>query len=228
MPCAAITNTLPTARSSVPSGRLTVSDADPAIGAHLDVRHDRLGHDLRARALRLRDVRGRVVLRLHRTNRNAAAAAATRGPVVVALGVSGLRCRLRPCTACPPAPRRFADRRSSSGIGGSGYGWLRGALQVGVRIAGDAKLALGFAVPRLEIVVRDRPVDTDAESRAQPEIIRHEPQRRAQPVPRRAADQSQIRAREFVGAVLQIVVIGDRRSPDAARTAYPDTGTPGS
>ena len=57
---------------------------DAAIGADIDVRHDRLGHDLRAGPLRLGDVCRRVVLRLHRTNRNAAAAAATRGPVVVA------------------------------------------------------------------------------------------------------------------------------------------------
>ena len=91
MPCAAITNTLPAARSSRAVGTRDRQRADAAVGATSTRETIASAHDLRARALRLGDVRGRVVLRLHRTDRNAAAAAATRRPVVVALRVSGLR-----------------------------------------------------------------------------------------------------------------------------------------
>ena len=227
MPCAAITNTLPVARSSLPSGRLTMTAADAAVGADLDARDDGVGHQLRAGTFRLRDVRGGVVLRLDGTDRNAAAAAAARRAIVVALRVPRLRRRLH-------RVRRARQRRGRPLIGVAERDRrqrIRLAarrVEIGLRIAGDAELALGFAVPRFEIVVRDRPVDADAESRAQPEIVRHETQRRA-----RASATSCRRPVEDTRCRTCRGRPGDSsdrgcRSPDAARTACPGTDTPGS
>src|SRR6185436_20912589 len=109
------------------------------------------------------------------------------GAVVVALRVARLGRRLhrirRTRERCGDALIEMAQRD----------GWQRIRLasrriEIRLRIAGDAKLTLRLAVPGLQIVVRDRPVEADTESRTQPEIVGHEPQRRTQPVPRRAAD----------------------------------------
>ena len=55
-----------------------------------------------------------------------------------------------------------------------------------------------LSVERLDIVVRDRPVDALSVERLQPEVVRHQPQAGPEPMPGRAAHHLDIGARELV------------------------------
>src|SRR5699024_7943106 len=87
-------------------------------------------------------------------------------------------------------------------------------------IAGDAQLVFRLDVPRLDIVVADRPVGTDAEAALHLEIGREQSRARSEPVPGRTADAALIVATELVLASLYIVVIeiGRRRLRRPLRT----------
>jgi hypothetical protein len=147
-----------------------------------------------------------VVLCLDRANRDARGAAATGGSILVSLRITRLRSGLH-------AIAKFGDRRRHTLIQicqrDAGQ-WIRPAarcIELGFRIARDAKFLFGFAVPRLQIVVRDRPIDAHPKRRAQPKIVGHKPERGAEPVPRRAANLSQVGSLELVWTILQVVDI---------------------
>ena len=190
---------------------------DATVGADLDGGGDRLIEELGPGALGLRDMHRRVVLRLHGTDGNAAAAAAARGPALVRARIPRLWRRLR-------GEARSAQRRRHPPIqiahrnGRQRIGLASRRVEVGSGITGDAQLAFRFAVPRLEIVVGNRPIDADAESGSQSEIIGHKPQRRPEPMPRRAAHLSQVRAVETIRSVLQVVRDPVDRFADAEQT----------
>jgi len=105
---------------------------DPAVFADFHVRHDGLGHELGAGPLSLRDMGRRVVLGLDGADRNAAAAAAASGPIVVALRVTGLRRRLhgvgRGRGGCGDASIGIAERDGGQRI--------RLATQIGSQLRG--------------------------------------------------------------------------------------------
>ena len=87
-------------------------------------------------------------------------------------------------------------------------------------VGGDAERGLGLAVPGLEVVVGQRPVDADAVARAQREVLRQHPQRDAEPVQRRAAGAARVGRpvclrpllHEIAGAMREIGAVGLRRA----------------
>ena len=165
-----------------------------------------LRHQPRAGRFGARNVHRRVVLRLDRADRNAAVVAAARRAIVAHDRIASLRRRAH-----------FVGRSRERGgdllveirhrdLGHRVRARARRA-QVLRRIARHADLVFRLRVPRLERRVVDRPIDATPECRREPEVVRHEPQAGAEPVPRRAADLPQVRAREFLRTRLQVVAV---------------------
>ncbi len=150
------------------------------------------------------DVNGGVVLRLYRADGNAAPTAAAGRPIVVRRRVACLRSRHHH-EARRGQRGRHARIEVARGNGRERI-WLA-SVRAEIRgpIPCDAERPLRVAIPRLEVVVADRPIHSHAKARSQPEVVGHHPQRRPEPVPRRPADLPEIRGTEYIRAVLHVV-----------------------
>src|SRR5262245_31147020 len=78
------------------------------------------------------------------------------------------------------------------------------------RVAGNADHALRLRVEGLEVGVRDRPVDTEAGARLQPEVLRLEAVRPAVPVEGRASTDLEDAILEGVLVGADVAVLGGR------------------
>ena len=189
-------------------------------------RRDRLIDQLRAGALRLRDVRGGVVLRLDRADRDAGAAAAAGRTVVVPLRIARLRRRLHRVRRARERLRQRVDRRSYSGIGGSGYGRLRGASRSASRSPATPSScsASQYQGSRSSYEIgQSTPTPNLDRSRKSSGTKRSDV---PEPVPGRAANLPQVGGFELVGPAAGNSCPADRSS-SAARTAGSDTAHSG-
>ena len=148
-----------------------------------------------------------VVLGGHRTDGDAAGAAAAGRAALVYFGVARLR-------RGPHAPGRIGQRALAHSVQPAGRNGRHreraGArrAQVVRRISRHAEFALGRKVIRLDFVVAERPIHAAPEPALHPEIARQETHAGAQPMPRGAAHCLEIGALELVGPRLAIPVIG--------------------
>ena len=164
MPCAAITNTLADGAFLGAVRPLEAQRGDAAVGADLDGVHDGAVEQLarrpapparRATWRRTWPGSGRSGCSCSLPQQGGRSSYATelRACGVGATDDADAGQRPRPL-ADPEYVKR--DRRQRIRLAAR-------RAEIGRRIAGDAQLALGLAVPRLQIVVGDRPVDADAE-----------------------------------------------------------------
>ncbi len=156
---------------------------------------------------------GRIVLGLHRAKRNARRAGAAGGPSIERLRVS--RLRRYPHLETERAGNLIHQPIAHGGRQSRHRIWrpTRRSERV-VVVTRHAELGFGHVVPGGEIGVGQRPVDADTVTASQLEVGRKKTQRRAEPMPRGAADQPQIGAAEWIGPILPNVGILDRgRAP---------------
>ena len=193
-------------RSCVP---YKIDLADASIFPNDDIAGDCSVHNLHKSGIcRVIQRHGGIVFRLDRTDRNAIRVAGAGATIPIRRGIARSR------HAPDRNPGNQLSHSQEPGLGLGQGSLVQGFVDVLIRrrirnfrhlvlvarrkfdsqicllvyVRGNAELPLGFAVPEIEVLILDRPVDQLTVLRLHLEIVRHKPQARAEPMRRASGD----------------------------------------